>query len=705
MPLDDEDTEDAWDEDDDAAAGMIEKLESTVRFPGDIRDEMETWADKREYVHTLGAVRDTPDTVAANYVLRAQYAATAALSPRDPSPRMLPSEWMPGPESAEGDHSSEWLQNIRAHEIIANKLQEAGGLKGKVRGMIQDTLTEPITWLKVRWVEDPARSPLGVRMVGADKQTTVARYRALKRDFEAGVFFEDDARFYELHSLNRQLKDDKVEAVGADIATTPPQPQVDAFGVPTGDPDPRVEALQDLQSDALLSEEELPALAPFFRSFAFDRVCGEDMRYDWGVTRMEDLYEATWMAQRVWMYSEEIAQTWNLSDEDVHELIGARTQHQEGEGKPAQYAGETEREQFSGLEASTRGDLHAVWEYWDKTAGRVYRWVAGSRRLLDDFEPEAFPTQFYPFVALQFNRVTGKLIGPADSDLLAPLQEEMNMLRTHEREARKSSYPRFMVEKGLLNPTEKRAMRRPIPYSIIEAERHNDIAKSIFPLPFGNFNPALYEGSGARRDFEAMGGAPLASMGITSGADLATEVAVANQANATQNDSRTDHIDEMLARVYQIMMEITAQRMPEANARALAGPGAPWLTSPDERLEVLRNYRITVESVPNGEAARKAEINSWKEMAGVIAQLGLPLNRLALAIEFLRRMRLRANLGSFVDVAALMMPEDPGTTPTNNPPPDPGDQGGRGAEGGRPPTAEKPEVPAPESVPNRPQLE
>jgi hypothetical protein len=695
-------------EDDERA--LVARLESTTRFPADLRDMVEEWEYKREYVHTMGMARDTPDTVATNDVLRAQYAATAALYPRDPRPRMLPADTIPGPEALEGDVSSEELQFIRGMEIIVAKQQDAGRLKQKLRGMIQDTLTEPVTWLKMRWVEDPKQSPLGTPLPDEGEQTTVLRFRALRRDFAEGVFDDMDARHAEMSVLNRTIKEGMIDTIGQDLASLPPEPQTDFAGMPIG-PDPRMQRLEELSSDALLSEDELPPTMPYFRGHAFDRVAGEDMRFDWNITRMEDLPEARWMAQRVWMAPSEIAARWNLGDDEVRDLLRAPRMEKQvgalggGDGEPDTYGSEEARSRDGGIESEARGELRAVWEFWDRESRTVYRWVAGSGRLLDSFSPQGPPLRWFPFFALQFNRVTGQIFGPADSDLLRPLQEEMNMLRTHEREARKSSYPRFMIAKGLLGPPEKRNMRRPIPYSVIEAERAEEIGKSIFPLPTGNFNPVLYEGSAARRDFEVVGGAPLASLGLTSGADLATEVAVADQANKVQNDSKADVINELLAEIYQAMMEVNAQRMPGANALALAGAGMPWPGTAEERLTALRNQTITVDAIPNNEAARKQQLATWKELATVAAQLQLPINRLTVMLEILRRSGVRANLGSFVDVAALLEPPEAPQQSSNNPPANPGDQGGRGGEGGRPRTQDTGQAPAPESVPNRPQVE
>ena len=141
--------------------------------------------------------------------------------------------------------------------------------------------------------------------------------------------------------------------------------------------------------------------------------------------------------------------------------------------------------------------------------------------------------------------------------------------------------------------------------------------------------------------------------------------------------------------------------MGEDNAKLLAGPGTVWLGDAMERTQILNNFNLVVEAAPNSAAEAQAEMKKWMDMTTIVAQLGLPINRLEVTLELLRIMDLNTNIDQFVDVNALLAPTPVpcSTEPGNRP----DQQRGAGAEGGRPPTDPN-EAPTPESVPNAPQI-
>jgi hypothetical protein len=313
------------------------------------------------------------------------------------------------------------------------------------------------------------------------------------------------------------------------------------------------------------------------------------------------------------------------------------------------------------------------------------------------------PQQFFPFHILQFNRVTGEFFGPSDLELLRPLQEELNMLRTHDREARKSAYPRYMVTKGLLGKRAKHDMRMAAPYSVIEVEKANEVKANIHELTPASYAPTLYDGGRARTDFEMMSGMSSAGLGGASSGATATAEAIANQQLGVQSDRRKDIVTEFLQRIYKAMTEINAQLLGGNNAKMLAGPGADWLADSMTREQILGDFMLEVEAAPNSAAERQQDLQNLNTLASMAASLGMPANRLQLFLDGIRLMGVRANPSRYIDINALMNPQpmgEPGSAPA------PEEQGDRGAEGGRPSNAERGdnEVSNPESIPNRPQV-
>ena len=704
---------------------FITRLEDLIRLPEDLKCEYERWEGLRDYVHTIGGLRDTPDTVATNFILRTQYAVISNLYPRDPIAQIKPAEWIPPEEStdpatqelglADGNplntYPPEWLNYVKAQEIIINKQQQAGNLKGVIRGMIQDTLTLPVSWMKMRWIEDYSRDPMGF-LQETDENIAVARYRSLKRSYDDKQFTDEDSRFFEMHEYNRQIKDTLIDDLNETLVTNPAAPETDVLGNEIG-PDPRLTEAGELSSDKLLDEEDIPQI-PHYQGYIYEAIDAEDVRFDWNITRPEDIRFAWWIAQRVYMAASEVTDRWNLDPEDAQALRqsaqyfnrdGTPFNDGEAEGK----ANEDERDRYKDIESQTRGAFVAVWEFWDRRQGKVYRWVQGFGVLLDDFVPEGTPKRFFPFFSLQFNRVTGQFFGPSDCELLRPLQEELNMLRTHDREARKSSYPRYMTAKGLLSKSNKREMRTAAPYSVIEVEKSQDLASSIHELIPARYSPELYDGSKARQDFEAMSGTSQAALGITGGAELATEAAIANQQTGIQSSSRKDIVIELLQDIYEAQAQTNAQRLGSENAKELAGPGTNWLADALERNQILNNFNIMIKAIPNGVAERQAEMKTWLDFTTIVSQLQLPLNAIQTLIELLRLMGLNTNIDQFVDLNALLGPppeqqQQPGGNAGAPAGGRPDQQASEGAGGGRPANQEGDAPPGPESIPNAPQI-
>ena len=707
---------------------FISKLEEDIRLPEDIRWEYERWPAMRGYVSDVGQSKDTPDTVTTNLILRTQFAVQANVMPRDPAPKLVPQEWVPesdlvppimAPQAAGqmgpdlfNDFPHEWTVYTKSQEIAVAKQQKLAGLQPVISGMVQDNMTLPIAWIKMRWIEDYDLDPIGMRHDN-DTQVTAARYDSLKRAFDDEEFDEHDARHYEMHDIDRVLKDYLAEEVAVDLAENPPQDQVDAFGNPIED-DERLLQLRDLQSDDLLDIGMFETV-PHYQGFCFESIDPEEVRFDWRVTKPEDMRFAWWMAQRVFMPPREIAEKWNLTSEEAEGLYHtAALYNRDGtpsrSGETEDKAGREERDRYNHIEDSTRGKFMAVWEYWDRRSGLVYRWVQGYGKLLDKFKPEGAPRRFFPFFHLMMNRATGKVFAPPDSELLRPLQEELNMLRTHDREARKSSYPRYMVTKGLLNKRAKQEMRTAVPYSVIEVEKANDVAQNIHELVPATYDPRLYDGSRARQDFEAMAGLSQSSLGMTGGAELATEAAIANQQLGIQSNMRKDTVIALYRDIYEAMFQMNAQRLDEGNLKALAGPGAINLGTSMEREQILNCYAIDIEASPNDEAEKSSELKKWLDATTVIQGLMLPINRIEISKEVLRLMGLRTNLSRFIDLAALLAPppEQAPAGPGNANKPAgggrPDQQGDEGAGGGRPEMSSQSGSPGPESVPNRPQV-
>jgi hypothetical protein len=320
------------DEEHQSESDFIRQLEAEVAVPQDLRDWYETkWAEDRKYVATLQRQQDSANAVVTNFVLRTQHSLVSNIYPRDPRPRLQPAEWIPAqesevaPEAPYGDplaiYPPGYTNYVRAQEIVVDKQQTMGGLKEVTRAAIQDALTLPIAVVKLRWQEDYARDPIGYGQRDP-KNVAISRYALLKDAYDDGEFTDDDAQYYELKELAEAVKRPMAEQLSVTLQETPPEPETDILGQPTG-PDPRVAELERLADPEYLpSPDELPQI-PHYQGFSFEGIDPEDWRFDWNITRPEDIYSAWWMSHRVYMSPSEIGERWALDPEKLNQIRNA----------------------------------------------------------------------------------------------------------------------------------------------------------------------------------------------------------------------------------------------------------------------------------------------------------------------------------------------------------------------------------------------
>jgi hypothetical protein len=724
----------------DGEASMILKFEKRIAPPEDIRREMERWEDIRRYVHTDAMLLDEEDAVGTNFIYRNQRAILPRISPKDPSPSIAPMpkmpareqigpDGMPMPAPVGQDHQQMLIDYARTHELLIRFQQRKSGLVEIVEGAAQDALTLPIAWIKMRFQEDFELDPVGYGR-NNDQLDLVKRYERLRRDFTAGLFTKDSAEAAEMGKLDATVRAyllgemrNQLEASMQPVARPLGGYELDPL---TGEPvmagDEAVEAqIQALLAGAdagglegLVDMSLLPEVA-HYRGYTFQQVDAEDVRWDWNIRRPEDLRYARWMAHRVWMTDADIREKWNVTEDQLRNAQrfshdGYKTVLRDSSDEDPEYGGKDLEEQDRSAggaaeDPQRRGTLLAVWEYWDRVQGRVFRWVQGSGRLLDCFVPRTNPSQFFPFFGLQFDRVTGRFIGICTTDLQAPLQDESNRIRTWQREAQKASHPKFITSRGLMRPGEKRKLAEGLPYSITEVEAADELKDRIFPIIPAVYNPALYDRSDTISEMQQMAGVPNAALGAGNKGLTATSDAITNEQMGAQADDRATAIDRVYAAIYLAMAEINAQAMPEENVRAIAGDGAVWPVL--DRQTILAGMVVTIDANRDDKQARSVELAAWKDIVGIAQVLGLPLDPIAVTAKLMRLMDVRDNIGNYISIPGLLQTMGvPATAGGGSAAPAagsaPSDQGPAGKEGGAPPGKGLDKPPSPDSVPNRP---
>jgi len=723
-----------------AEAAHIRKIERRVEFPEALAYEVDRWDGIREYVHTDAMLLDDEEAVGTNFIYRNQDALMALIAPKDPAADIQPREWME-PEIAPpmgnplmdaanpmsdsrlpGQMPQEITKYARTHKLLVDRQQDASGLVSIVEGAAQDAITLPISWIKMRVQEDFEKDATGYGR-NNDQLDSLARYERLSMDYENGIFTDRSPEFQELKILSDTLKAYVLGGLQAQIDEAQQLMVDDMTGqaVLDNQDDPVYTGAEDLQAQAqaliddpevLVQMSQLPEVAHYI-GFTFQQVDPEDIRWDWNIRRPEDLRYARWMAHRAWMTEADIREKWGATQEQLRTAArfsqdGYKVTLKDSADDDPEYGGKDPEEYSKGDSNANdddfrRGETLAVWEYWDRVQGRVFRFVQGTGAYLDSYVPTALSGRFFPFFPITYNRVTGRYLGICDTDLQAPLQDESNRMRTWQREAQKSAHPRWMIAKGLLRPGEKQRFEDALPYSITEAERAEDLAKSIFPIIPPDYNSALHDRSDTIMEMQQMAGIPAAALGSGNLGMTATSDSITNQQLGNQVGRRRKMLEKVYQEIYQAMMEINAQIMPEENVKALVGPGAVW---PEvDRQTILTNFAIEVESTLDDEQRRGNELKAWIDFATLAQNFGLPLDPIPLAKKLLSLMGIRVNLANYISIPALLqMLQQGGAMPgpavqQGSAAGAPEQQGAKGQEGGAPPGEGFGAPPTPEELP------
>jgi hypothetical protein len=592
----------------------------------------------RKYVNEECLLIDDEDVVSTNYILRNQVVLLANLFAREPA-----ISWKPG--AIIGEHPPLLGQYGKTLEIFCKKMAEETELKRLVRAAIQDASTIGWQVMKLSPQEDPKLDPIGTRRHN-DQLDNIARYQWLKKRKAAGQFPDDSPVSMEIADLEKvviayardQLHADMINNPAAQVPMIDPmtgQPQADPV---TGEPmtqedmsDPRHAHLAAIEAGQFPEDYDVGEIARYI-GFNLDPIQAEDFRFDWTVTQPERMYDAEWIAHRVFMSYDQFGSKFDVSPEEIGQIILFGSDgRQIGTDKRWTKAGQTSASWYDNEGPSDRKTMEtnsnmgrtSVWEMWHRGNGRVYVWAEGMQRFLMNDAPTIVGRRWYPFYMLGFNRVTGRVLPLSDTTLTRQLQDELNRRRTLEAEAQKASFPRIFIKQGSLLPGEKEKIENSQPYEVIEIQSVEDVNKAFAetkPLPF---NPELYRRDETRMEMEMMSGISKNAAGSGEG-DLATSAAIANEQMGVQTDYRRSLLEEF---IYDIMYDYAYmgnQFIPEENIKKLCGNGAYWPML--EREQFLRYLKLDIRAGSTGRPDAEKNLATIEKFANIAVALGLPVD-------------------------------------------------------------------------------
>ncbi len=691
-----------------AESDQIKKFESDQKRPTDVKTVIEQMADDRDYVHTQANLPDTPGGVATNYLLRYQWIHGSQIYAKDPSIAVRQKRRLGVLVPAIQQLLDDFGKTV---EYIVQHCADEGELRPIVDGMIQDTDTTGIVFLKVNWIEDLGRDPTGTFRPN-DLSAQVKTLTRLRDEYAAGKFQDTDARMAEMQELAKCIQAEMEAEHWRQIAYPSKrqqinpqtgQPEMSDIGLPVLQdvPYPEGQDPRRLRWDGVPTPPQITEL-PKFRGFVFDVFDAEDVGWDWTITRPELLHRGAHMDTRVWMTGEKIREEFGLSVEGSLDYLPA-TEAVARRDSPKRRANSSVAKEDA--ETAERDGLLAVWER--QTAdGYVYTWVKGAKKFLRKVKRDITTSSRFNVFALYFNRVSGRVLPVSNVSLGRPLQDEINTVRTHKRQAKRAAYNRYVAQKGLFTDAERRKLERCPPEGVVFIDKPiDDIKKGLMPIN-GQFNQSVHDVGEEKQELAVSQNMSVASLGQTKGgADTATEASIANQSSDTMAARHRSILESFLQKIFTHMSEVLIQALPEDNAKAIAGPGAVW---PMADREALWNHlEVDIEAGSTGKPDQQKRSESFHQAVETGQMMGIGMNPMAPQWNYEAMLRKLADINDWRE-DPLSLIQMPPSMPMMAPPGAEGapPAGGPGPGAGGPQLPMQPPGPPgpPEMAPPAPQM-
>ena len=685
---------------------LISEFQNMVIAPQFLLDGFTRMQDDREYVAETCMAPEDEDSVTVNQVLKNQQTVIAHLGIDESAASCKPFPQVGGAIDPGIKTMSETVELFLNRQIRQTRLPEA------LEGAAQDAQTNGIAWIKVSVQEDFFKDAIGQNRFN-DQQENVAEYESLQKRFSDNSFNEDSADYAKMMDLDTTLKVWMADSVVAQPQMIPQQvPVMDPMtGGPAVDPmtgmamtqtqmlpdptDPRTVQKQAIINGKVIDLLGCPEL-PRYLGFSIDQILPDDVRWDWAISRPEEIRKGEWIAYRTYMTQSSIASKFKLGEDDYRQIKvygsgGSKTERKWGSYSP------TDR---PNIEQEQINDRCAVWTMEHRVQGTRYVWIDGMKRFLAKDVMQAVGANPFSLFPIYFNRVTGYALPLSDVQLQRDLQDEYNLLRTHDREGRRASYPFNVAAAGSMDEQDLTALTNRIPFQTILLKKPDEVAKYFQQILGAPYNPQLYDTNKVLSDMQLVAGIPLTASGMVGGSDVATDLSLANQGMQKANSRRKQMMNRTLSDILEWMAQVAVKIFPADNIKAQCGMNSVWLAMSAEQLSM--NFQIEVKGAVDGAPDFKSQMQFWTSLPGIIQQLSMTpgLNVPLILSKLMQLGGIRENIGEIYQPPMMMpgMGAPGGEIPGG--PGSPQGQGPQGSQGGAPPQQS---APSPNNLPNNPQ--
>ncbi len=214
-----------------------------------------------------------------------------------------------------------------------------------------------------------------------------------------------------------------------------------------------------------------------------------------------------------------------------------------------------------------------VYEAWSKYDNTIYTLVAGvnDKFAREPYHPQRVGERWYPYFLLPFQSTDGEFVSQSMVDVLEKLQEEHNETRDKFAEVRKNIRPHFLISADV---SEKSIVKRVHPeigeYLAIDTGGA-PISQQAMVAPQLQVDPAVYDTSPIRNDWEMVSGLQDAARSVVVQPKTATEAAISDQSLAARVAEFRDQIEDWLTEISQFASEVCLLSMTRAMVETIMG--------------------------------------------------------------------------------------------------------------------------------------
>ncbi|MBK5570108.1 hypothetical protein [Ensifer sp. SSB1] len=340
------------------------------------------------------------------------------------------------------------------------------------------------------------------------------------------------------------------------------------------DPDQRADeeaTKAELEETLRALQEQVEVVAA--EGLVIDRLLTEQILLDPTLAELQDYADSDWMIQIIPMKK-------SLA-ESMYKYKLDKAKRYRDTATPAR--ADSNRILSGGDDKAGEDDCQiAIMEIWDKRSQTVYTLAEGCDWWLrEPYSPPKAGERWYPFFILPFQLVDGEVIGPSLVDLTEKLQAEHNGARNKFNQHRELCEPGWIASSDINAKTVTRYRDATLGEITIVDVEGRPLNQVIVPKQHPPIDPAVYDTSAVRFDWEQVTGMQDAARSTVVQAKTATEASIQQQALSGRVSEFRDQVEDFLQDISQYAAQILVMELTPAQVeRIMGGPTTETVPSP-----------------------------------------------------------------------------------------------------------------------------